>query len=252
MTSFIKNSYSVEVVDNNKRAYEAGKGFGWFFKICSNLEVSSFSEAIKDFHSIQFRFRQLNKAISLDKVNRLTNIRDLINFYMDRERELIQLENLIIKGELPLRVVHNDTKINNILFRNEKASAVIDLDTVGPGSILFDYGDAIRTIANTAAEDEKNLNKVHFNINAFKAFSKGYLEQAYGILTPKEKEILYLSPFYMSTIMGVRFLTDYLNGDVYYKINYPEHNLHRSLVQKTFIEEMELKKDDIQNTIETF
>jgi len=252
MMNFIKDSYSVEYITDKNQAYEAGKGFGWFLKECSTLNPSGFNEAIKDFHSISFRYYQLNEAIKQNKNNRISAIEAVVKFYKDREQELIQVEELIQRDEIPRRVVHNDTKVNNLLFRNEKAIAVIDLDTVGPGSVLFDYGDAIRTIANPVSEDEKNLDKVNFNINAFKAFNKGYLEQTYDILNPKEKDILHMAPFYMSAIMGIRFLSDYLNGDVYYKISYPEHNLDRSLVQKTFIEEMELKKEDIQNTIKTF
>lgn len=246
MMNFINESYSVEVIENKTQAYEAGKGFAWFAKACSELNPLDFYEAIKDFHRLSFRLGQLDDAIKLDKVNRCESVKYLIDFYKHRENYLMEIEKLIDNKEIPLRVVHNDTKINNLLFRNEKAVAVIDLDTVGPGVIFYDYGDSIRTIANTAAEDEKNIDLVDFNLEAFEAFTKGYLQYTSSILNNKEKELLYRAPILMTYIMGIRFLTDYLNGDVYYKTEYANHNLVRSLVQKRLIELMELNKNKMK------
>lgn len=249
MMNFIKDSYSIEVVENEVQAFEAGRGFGWFLNACSNLESSSFHEVIKDFHSIQFRYQQLNKAVQQDKAKRVYVAKELIKFYKEKEGKLIDVEELIKTQKIPLRVVHNDTKINNLLFRNKKSIAVIDLDTAGPGSVLFDYGDAIRTITNSAAEDEKDLTRINFNIRTFKCFTKAYLEETRSILTEKEKETLYIAPFYMTVIMGIRFLADYLNGDVYYKTEYNEHNLIRSHVQKALIEKMDSNLEQIKYTI---
>ena len=249
MMNFIKDSYSIEVVKNEDQAFEAGRAFGWFLNACSNLESSSFHEVIKDFHSIQFRYKQLNEATQQDIANRVSGAKELIKFYKEREKELVDVEELIRTKKIPLRVVHNDTKINNLLFRNKKSIAVIDLDTVGPGSVLFDYGDAIRTITNVTAEDEKDLTKINFNIRTFKSFTKAYLEETRNILTEKEKEILYIAPFYMTVIMGIRFLADYLNGDIYYRTEYNEHNLIRSRVQKTLIEKMDFNLKQIKYTI---
>jgi len=243
MMNFIKDSYSVEVVESKNQAHEAGKGFGWFLLSCSELNSSEFHEAIKDFHKLSFRLNQFNKAIKLDKANRCALVQDIIEFYQNRASTLLQIEDLINADEIPVRVVHNDTKINNLLFRNDKTIAVIDLDTVGPGVVFNDYGDALRTITNTSSEDEKEIDLVKFNVDAFEAFSKGYLQQIKSILVPKEKELLYKSPILMTYIMGIRFLTDYLNGDIYYKTKYQEHNLVRSKVQKRLIEQMEIEEN---------
>ncbi|NOQ27806.1 MAG: phosphotransferase [Bacteroidales bacterium] len=252
LTNFIENSYSIDVLENEKQAFEAGAGFGWFVKSCSGLNPTDFREAIKDFHRLSFRISQLDKAIESDKAKRFTTVKSLIDFYKKRENSLMEIEKLIDNHEIPLRVVHNDTKINNLLFRNEKAVAVIDLDTVGPGVIFYDYGDAIRTIGNTVAEDEKNIDLVDFNLKAFESFSKGYLQQIASSLNDKEKELLYRAPILMTYIMGIRFLADYLNGDIYYKTKYPDHNLSRSLVQKRYIELMEQNEDQMKLVIQKF
>ncbi|MGE0089333.1 MAG: phosphotransferase enzyme family protein [Bacteroidales bacterium] len=249
MTSFIKDSYSIDFIDNECQAYQSGLAFGWFVYASKNIQPTDLKEPIKDFHRLSFRLRQLNKAIKDNKADRLNEVIPIIRFFKEREKSLNKIEALIDIGYIPLRVVHNDTKINNILFRDKKVVAVIDLDTVGPGSILYDYGDALRTTANTAAEDEKILEKVMFNINAFKAFNKGYLSEIKSILSDSEKRFLFMAPILMTYIMGIRFLTDYLNGDIYYKTNYPDHNLDRCLVQKKLIESIEANELIIRNII---
>lgn len=153
------------------------------------------------------------------------------------------------KGILPTRVVHNDTKINNLLFRNKNVAAVIDLDTVGPGSILYDYGDAIRTVTSTSLEDEKDLEKVDFCIERFNYFTVGFANEVKSFITPMELKLLCDSPTLMTYIMGIRFLADYINGDVYYKIKYPEHNLVRARVQQKLILYMEKKGKELQTII---
>jgi hypothetical protein len=249
MMNFIKDSYSIEVLENEKQAFEAGKGYGWFLGACSQLDTSEFKEAIKDFHKLSHRINQLNDAIKSNEVNRLESVQDIIDFYLKRVKSLLEIEKLIGNSEIPLRVVHNDTKINNLLFKDEKAIAVIDLDTVGPGVVLNDFGDAVRTLTNTAAEDEQNLELVNFNIEAFESFAKGYLQQTRSILNQKEKELLFKSPILMTYIMGIRFLADFLNGDIYYKTNFDNHNLVRSLVQKRLIEQMEQNQDKMKQII---
>lgn len=246
LMNFFKDSYSIEVVENENQASEAGRGFGWFLNQFAKIDSSVFFEAIKDFHSLSFRINQFNDAIEKNRAGRLIEIKDIVDFYKGEATELIEIEKLIKSGEIPERVVHNDTKINNLLFKDEKAVAVIDLDTAGKGTVLYDFGDAIRTISNTAAEDEKDLNKVDFNIKMFQAFTRGYLNQTKNLLTGKELDLLYIAPKYMTFIMGIRFLTDYLNGDVYYKIAYEKHNLKRSLVQKKLIEQMQKSKDKMR------
>ncbi|RPH28487.1 MAG: hypothetical protein EHM93_18725 [Bacteroidales bacterium] len=250
VTTFINDSYTIDVVDEDWQAFEAGFGYGWFAKACSEFNASDFKEAITDFHRLSFRVNQLNEAIHLNKAGRLESVKDIVNFYKEREAKLSKIESYVDEGIIPLRVVHNDTKINNLLFRNKKVSAVIDLDTVGPGILFYDYGDALRTSANSALEDEKDLSKVHFNIQAFEAFTKGYITQVDSIITKSEIENFHLAPILMTYIIGIRFLTDYLNGDTYYKVAYPDHNIDRSKVQKKLIESIEYQENHIKNIIE--
>lgn len=249
MTSFVENSYSIDVVTDSWQAKEAGNAFGWFARTCSTLDANTFKESIKDFHRLSFRLGQLNDAIKNNLAGRLESIKEVIAFYKSREKELSNIEQLVDEDRIPLRVVHNDTKINNLLFRGKKAAAVIDLDTTGPGILYYDYGDALRTGACTAEEDEKDLSKVNFNMESFEAFTKGYMGQVKTILSDDEEELFFQAPFLMTYIMGIRFLADYLNGDTYYKTAYTEHNLVRSLVQKKLIESMEGQKESMKEII---
>jgi serine/threonine protein kinase len=249
MTNFIFDSFSVDLIGEKWQALEAGRAFGWFAGLCSQLDVKDFKEAIRDFHSLSFRRRQFREATKQDLAGRSEKARDMISFYAKRETELNIIESLIENGKIPIRIIHNDTKISNLLFRENKAVAVIDLDTVGPGSIIYDYGDALRTSANLAREDEKDLSLVGFNMEAFIAFTEGYLSQLRSVLTSEELEYLYLAPKFMTFIMGIRFLTDYLNGDKYYRTEYPEHNLVRCMVQLKLIESMESREKEMKAII---
>lgn len=249
MTSFIENSYTIGVVKSDWQAFEAGNAFGWFAKVCDKLDANTFTESIEDFHRLSFRLHQFNEAINADKAGRLDSINDIVKFYKDREASVSKIEALVDAGKIPLRVVHNDTKINNLLFRCKKAVAVIDLDTVGPGILYYDYGDALRTSASSAAEDEKDLSKVYFKIDAFRAFTNGYISQVKTIVSDEEEEYFYMAPMLMTYIMGIRFLADYLNGDVYYKVAHKEHNIDRSKVQKKLIESMEQQVEEMKHII---
>ncbi len=249
LTTFVKDSYSLEVVKEDWQAFETGKAFGLFAKVCSTLDASTFPEAIKDFHKLSFRLVQLDEAIENNLANRLDGVKEIVDFYKNREAKLRNIEALINSGKIPVRVVHNDTKINNLLFRGEKAVAVIDLDTVGPGILYYDYGDALRTSANKALEDEQDLSLVSFNMSAFEAFTKGYMKQVKPIISDAEKEYFYLAPVLMAYIMGIRFFADYLNGDTYYKTMYAEHNLVRAKVQKALIESMEANQEAMKKII---
>jgi Ser/Thr protein kinase RdoA (MazF antagonist) len=251
MTSFIKGSESYDVVTTQWQAEEAGNAFGWFAKVCDKFEAKEFTEAIPDFHRLSFRLWQLDEAIRNNTAGRLGAVEDVVAFYKNREPMLRKIEELVDEGKIPLRVVHNDTKINNLLFREYKAVAVIDLDTVGPGILYYDYGDALRTSACTAPEDEQDLTKVGFNMEAFSYFTKGYIGQVKSIISKEEEEYFYLAPFLMTFIMGIRFLADYLNGDTYYKTAYENHNLVRSQVQKKLIESMELHVEEMKQIIDS-
>ncbi|NOY49762.1 MAG: aminoglycoside phosphotransferase family protein, partial [Chlorobi bacterium] len=239
LISYIPNTRSLEKTENPVQAFEAGKAYGWFAKVLQKANISSFEEAIPEFHSISHRLRQFEEALQKDAALRKESVKEEIDFFMQRKEELLKLEQLIVKGKIPKRIVHNDTKINNVLFRGTKAVAVIDLDTVGPGSILFDYGDALRTIANTANEDEEDIKKVKFSFDNYNGFTKGYLSQTASFLSISEKQNLHLSPVLMTYIVGLRFLTDFLNGDIYFKTKKENHNLIRTRVQQKLIMEIE-------------
>jgi hypothetical protein len=250
MTSFIEDSYTIEVIAEDWQALEAGSAFGCFVRICGIFNADSFQEAIRDFHRLSFRIKQLDEAIANNAAGRYNEVQNIVEFYKARQDQLSRIENLVDEGKIPLRVVHNDTKINNLLFRGNKAVAVIDLDTVGPGILCYDYGDALRTSASTGAEDEPDPMKIDFNMNAFAAFTKGYLQQVRSIAGACEAQYFYLAPRLMTFIMGIRFLADYLNGDVYYKTKHARHNLDRSLVQKKLIESMEGMESEMKAVIE--
>ncbi len=250
MTSFIEGSHTREIVEELWQASEAGNAYGWFAHACKDLEPSSFPEAIKDFHRFSFRIRQLDEAIEKNKAGRLKKATDVVNFYKDREHLVIQIEKLVDSGSIPLRIVHNDTKINNLLFKGDRAAAVIDLDTVGPGILYYDYGDALRTSASTAMEDETDLDRMGFNFDLFRAFTKSYLGQVKDMVTGDEQRFFFRAPCMMTYIMGIRFLADYLNGDTYYKTAFEDHNLVRAKTQKKLIESMENKTTEMQQVIE--
>lgn len=237
---FIRDSHGIEEVTNPDQAFTAGKAFGRFQLGLSDLDSSKLIETIPNFHNGKFRFQQFTEAISHNKADRYAEMQPVIDQLMERADEMLRLQNWLDRGELPLRITHNDTKINNILFDHQNnILCIIDLDTVMPGSILYDFGDAIRTLGNSAAEDEADLSKINFQTAYFEAFTKGYLSECSRFLTPLEKECLAYSCRYMVWEQAIRFLSDYLNGDTYYKIAYPEHNRIRTLSQLHYLEVLE-------------
>lgn len=237
---FVRDSFSIEEVTNTGQAFSAGKAFGKFQHQLSDLDGSSLIETIPNFHNGIFRFLQFEEAVRQDLAGRVHGMAPVIGRLLERKDEMLQLQNWLDAGELPLRITHNDTKINNILFdKNSNILCIIDLDTVMPGSILFDFGDAIRTLGNSAAEDEADLSAIRFQSGYFEAFTKGYLSEGNGFLTEKERTNLVYSCRYMVWEQAIRFLSDYLNGDTYYKIAFPEHNKVRTLSQLRYLEVLE-------------
>ena len=235
LLEFVEQAYSLDHIVNKEQAYQAGLGYGAFLVGCFKCPVDDFQEVIPGFHNLKWRMQQLDLAAEQDNAKRLSAVTDLVSFYRNQYAKLNGLITELYSGEIPVRIVHNDTKINNLMYRGEQVRAIVDLDTVGPGSVIYDFGDAIRTIANSADEDEQDLGNVVFDLEFFKAFAQGYLSQTKDMLTDKEKLHLWQAPLYMTLIMGVRFLTDYLNGDIYYKTEYEAHNLVRKKVQSKLI-----------------
>lgn len=240
--NYIPNSQTFDLAPNNDFATEAGKAYGWFVSTLSNLNEPPLFEVIPGFHNLGLRISQLKSAAEENIVDRINLCKQELDFYLSRCEEMIAFDNLIGTPEIPLRVTHNDTKINNILFNSTgRAISVIDLDTVMPGVVNYDFGDAIRTIAAKVLEDETRLELVGINIELYKAFAQGFLNEIGNSLTTKEFEYLPKAPRMLAFIMGIRFLTDYLRGDTYYKVKHAEHNIQRARNQMALIQDMERK-----------
>lgn len=242
MMFYIPESVTHETVNNKEVAYEGGKLIGEFLNLTSDFDASKLIDVIPKFHDMSFRFSQFEAALKVASKERIAKATPYIEQVWNMKGEMHILQRLKESGEVKLRVTHNDTKISNALFdKNNKGLCVIDTDTVMPGIIHYDFGDAIRTICNTAAEDETNLELVNFNLSYYKSYTKGFLEKVLSSLSPTEILLLPLAAKTMIFIMAIRFLTDFLNGDIYYKIKYPEHNLDRSKNQFKLIESLTKK-----------
>ncbi|MFV9552437.1 phosphotransferase enzyme family protein [Algibacter sp. PT7-4] len=226
---FIDKSVTHDTVNSSEIAYEGGKLMGKFLTLTNDFDAKNLIEVIPNFHDMSFRYSQFEDAIKVATKARLEDSKDYIEIINNAREEMHILLALKDSGAIKTRVTHNDTKISNVLFnRKNKGICVIDTDTVMPGIIHYDFGDAIRTICNTAAEDETNLDLVTFNVEYYKAYKKGFLKHMKNAITPLEEKYLPLGAKTMIFIMALRFLTDYLNGDIYYKTKYPEHNLDRA------------------------
>ena len=224
---FIPNSITREAV-TPESAYDCGKAFGNFEKMLVDVP-EQLGETIPDFHNMELRMRQLREAVQNDATSRLDEVRDMVEELERDAEEMCQAERLYREGKLPKRICHCDTKVNNMLFdQDDQVLCVIDLDTVMPSFIFSDSGDFLRTGANFTAEDDPDLSHVGFNEEIFKSFTTGYLESACEFLTPVEVEHLPYAVALFPFMQCVRFLADYINGDTYYKIKYPTHNLDRA------------------------
>ena len=229
LMQFIDKSVTHITVPNEEVAYEGGRLLGQFLTLTNDFDASKLTEVIPKFHDMSFRYWQFEQALGLASTERLEKAQPYIDIVHNSKEEMHIIQKLKESGEIKLRVTHNDTKISNVLFnKKEKGLCLIDLDTVMPGIVHYDFGDAIRTSCNTAAEDETNLDLVEFNVDYYNAYTKGFLKKMGKSLTPVELKYLPLSAKTMIFIMGLRFLTDYLNGDIYYKTKYAEHNLDRA------------------------
>lgn len=235
-------------------AQEAGRAFGQFQALLRDLPGEPLTETIPQFHHLANRLASFERVLAADTVRRASQVLPEVAFVRQRAPELLSLHTLIDSKQIPLRITHNDTKLNNVLIDpvTYRARAVVDLDTVMPGSVLHDFGDAIRTVASTAAEDEADLDRVQFHLPYYEAFAKGYLAEAGAFLTAEEIAYLPLSARYMTFIMGVRMLTDYLAGDTYYKTAYPTHNLDRARNQFWLIEQMEVQHEAMEEVVRRF
>lgn len=248
---FVECSFSLQSVENASQFAGLGETFGNFQNILSDFDASTLVETIPDFHNTEKRFEALESAIYANTVGRADEVKSEIAFALARKEDASVLVEMLNRGELPLRVTHNDTKLNNVLFDADsgKALCVIDLDTVMPGLVHYDFGDSIRFGASTAAEDEKDLSKVTMSLELFKAYATGFLRACGDKLTDKEIEMLPFSAKLMTFECGIRFLADYLSGDTYFKTHYEGQNLDRCRTQFKLVADMESKMDQMQSII---
>ena len=248
MTKFIPGGRSFEVPENDRHAYEAAKSFGSFQADLADLDASSLVETIPDFHNTKKRLERLKEIREEDPVNRLREVSELADFAIQNQK----LASTINSSDFPTRIVHNDTKLNNVLLHKStgEGMCVVDLDTVMPGCALHDFGDLVRTAASSALEDEVDVSKMKFLPNRFAAILDGYLDGSGEMLLREELNALPMAPIVITYELGVRFLTDFLEGDVYFKITRENHNKHRARAQFALVQSMLDSFDDMKGILE--
>ncbi len=248
---FIEKHKSYDRVETPEQAYQGGRAIGRFETLIAGLDPSGIHEVLPGFHDMEDRLNNFQKVLEKDPENRASLIRDDIQFVLDHAEEMMTIKKLGKAGKIPLRITHNDTKFNNVLLdENDKSLCVIDLDTVMPGYIHYDFGDAIRTTANASFEDETDLSKVFVRLDLYEAFARGFMEEVRDELNDTEIEYLPFSARMLTFIIGLRFITDYLDGDHYFKIHHPGHNLERARVQFKLVKSMEDQRQEMEKTIE--
>ncbi|WP_461815952.1 phosphotransferase enzyme family protein [Faecalimonas sp.] len=251
---FITGATSYDAVETPEDFYQSAVSFGNFQRLLAEYPAETLHETIEGFHDTKARFAVFKKAVENDVCGRAASVKKEIDFVLAHEDVANVFGDMLAKGELPLRVTHNDTKLNNIMIDDEtrKGICVIDLDTVMPGLAMNDFGDSIRFGASTAAEDEQDLSKVNCDMGLFEIYTKGYIEGCGGRLTQKEIEMLPMGAKVMTFECGMRFLTDYLEGDHYFKIHREGHNLDRCRTQFKLVEDMEAKWDTMQSIVKKY
>lgn len=248
---FIERARTYDVVDEPARAAAAARAFGTFIRQLDRFPARELHETIPEFHHTPSRFAALVRAVETDRCNRAAGVKKEIAFFTDREADVHRLVRLLRAGQIPLRVTHNDCKLNNVMIDDltGEGICVIDLDTVMPGLALYDFGDMVRTATSAAAEDERDLDRVHMQLPMFRALVEGFIAGAGAILTADEIEQLPFAGKLITLETGMRFLTDYLNGDVYFKIARPTHNLDRCRTQCRLVESIEQQEEAMHREV---
>lgn len=254
MLAFIEDTVCYEVCQGPEDFYKCAKAFGNFQMMLKDFPADKLTETIPNFHNTPVRFETFLKAVEENKSGRAHLVQEEIKFILDRKAVTDSLMDLLKAGEIPLKVTHNDTKLSNILMdaKTNDSLCIIDLDTIMPGLAAYDFGDSIRAGACYTAEDEKDLSKVYLVMELFEAYVKGFIEGAGTGLSKKEIETLPLGAKVITLEQGIRFLTDYLDGDLYYKTQYEEHNLDRTRTQLKLVADMEAKWDEMNNVIKKY
>ena len=251
---FIEGAKAPDRAETAAQFRETGRGYGVFQAMLADFPAEKLRVTIPGFHDTPARFDALERAAKEDAARRASSVEEELAYLRAHREELCRISELLDAGKLPLRVTHNDTKTNNVMMdaQTGEALCVIDLDTVMPGTMLWDFGDAIRFGASTAPEDESDITKISLNMDYFIAFVKGFLEGLDGRVTPLELKLLPLSVAVMTGELAVRFLTDYLNGDTYFKINYPEHNLVRTRAQLALLKDVFARQNEMAEAVRCF
>ena len=251
MYIYVDDALTYNIPKDSNTFRNAGRSFGRFMKLLDGYPAETLFETIRNFHYTPARYENFLKAVEADVKGRKAECTEEINFVNARKTDTHKLTDLIAEGVLPLRVTHNDTKINNVLFdiNTDKGICVIDLDTIMPGLSLYDFGDSIRSGANKAAEDEPDLSKVGIDLNLFELFADGFLSETAESLNDAEIENLAFGAKLMTFECGMRFLTDYLEGDVYFRTTYAEHNIVRARNQFKLVADMEAHMDEMNEII---
>ncbi|MDI9401314.1 MAG: phosphotransferase enzyme family protein [Limisphaerales bacterium] len=250
---FIEGTRTYDAVINDKQAYQAGKAFAQFQAHLVDLKGERLHETIPHFHDTRRRLEAFYHAVDTDPFNRAETAKREIEFIKKREKIAGVILDAMADGSVPERITHNDTKLNNVMFdeKSNEAMCVVDLDTVMPGSVLYDFGDMVRTTTSPTFEDEQDLSKVRIRSSLFQALARGYVEEAAAFLTPAEKSLLVFSGKLITYTIGIRFLTDYLLGDTYFRVHRAQHNLDRSRTQLKLVESLEHKEADYQKFIDS-
>lgn len=240
---FLKGGYSLEKPRTEEDLYQAGNAFGRFLYDFRDFPLDQLKETLPHFHDTPKRYEDLLRAVNADPCHRLKDVQKEVTFYRSHQNDYSRITSPLAEGKIPYRISHNDTKINNLLYDEETNEAVtlLDLDTVMKGSSLYDFGDAARAACNPADEDEKDCRLIRFSLPYFQALLKGYLHGSEALLSPEEIALLPVSVLLLSLELGMRFLSDYLTGDHYMKISYPEHNLVRARVQIALAQDIKRK-----------
>ncbi|MFA6816611.1 MAG: aminoglycoside phosphotransferase family protein [Lentisphaeria bacterium] len=252
MYYFVEDARTYDIIENDDQAYQAARAFGKFQGDLVAIPGKRLHETIPDFHNTPMRLKNLKMSIAADKMNRAKDVQKEIDFVLAHEKDAAVLTDLQKSGDIPERITHNDTKLNNILIddRTGEGICVIDLDTVMPGLAHYDFGDMVRTGTSPAAEDETDLSKVGMQFNRFEALLKGYLSTMDGVLNKTEKKLLPFAGKLITFEIGIRFLTDYLDGDTYFKVHRAGHNLDRARTQFKLVTSIEEQFDSMQKLVD--
>lgn len=248
---FIENASTYDLLENAEQARQAARAFGKFQKLLSGLPGKPLHETIPDFHHTPRRYQKFHDILSADPMNRAASVKDEIKWFLEREHFADVIVNGIGSGEIPQRITHNDTKLNNVMLDDvtREGVCVIDLDTVMPGSVLYDFGDMVRSMTNSGNEDSRNLSDVSMRFPVYAALLEGYLSEMRDCLTDRELDLLAFSGKLITMEIGLRFLTDYLDGDRYFKVKREGHNMDRCRSQMAMVESIENQESEMEKAV---